>query len=190
MSTTNIDGPVSAHLPETFIKAVRRRFGKSGEAALRSLEQQARSQFRPALDLLKERMALVDALQQAATEELLANPDGLTALLDSYADTPSITAWSKAKNTAAENHQPLYEAPEDRRARAIRVMDEIVRSIATAILPYQAPRLSANKNMNVTVDAEIAGMSDDDLDKEYKLAVQREALRLVDPGMFENEEKV
>jgi hypothetical protein len=172
----NIEGPESGHLPVALIKALRRKFGTSGEKAVRLLEQQARAQYRPALDLLRERMSFTDALQQATLTNLLEN-DGLDALIDSYAEGPNP---SKARNQPET--ADTWIDPNTVQAKAVRAMDEIVRSIAATVAPYEAPRLSANKNYNANL--ELSSLSDEELEQAYNEAVQRAALQMIDPDLF------
>lgn len=172
----NIEGPDSGHLPKALIRALRSKFGPSGERAVRLLERQARDQYRPALDLLRERMSFTDALQNATLENLLENTGGLDALIESYAEGPS--PKSKSPDPTGDN----WIDPNTVQARAVRAMDEIVRSIASTVAPYEAPRLSANKNYNANL--ELSALSDEELEKAYNEAVTKAALQMIDPALF------
>ena len=171
----NIEGPDSGHLPKALIRALRSKFGSSGERAVRLLERQARDQYRPALDLLRERMSFTDALQSATLENLLETTGGLDALIESYAE-------DGGKKEKGGREEEAWIDPNTVQARAVRTMDEIVRSIASTVAPYEAPRLSANKNYNANL--ELSALSDEELEKAYNEAVTKAALQMIDPTLF------
>ena len=154
-------------LPKNLREALRGRYGSKADQVIKRVEAEAATEMRPAIELLRERMHVVDMLQEVLTEEVLEAEGGLEAINQSYA--PGATATTPG---ALERMSRVQ-----RRALEVRGMDQLVQTLATVIAPYETPKLSANANLNAEVD--LGTLSDEELEERYQLELKAEAMRLV-----------